>query len=166
MPSLFKWVASWVAVHALCATDHSSCVVQLLLLDKRLPFAVVQLLEAGQGCNRQQVLREIQQLFVGIAREVCTLEWPNHQAILFIENIVAPKVIKHDGVVLIVMLREFGPQHRQRFAVKHFSCHPNLLSSASHLNQNKGAGNGHVCCNGLSESTGRLNRQRIRPSMS
>jgi hypothetical protein len=42
----------------------------------------------------------------------------NDEAVLAVHDVVAPQVVEHDGVVLVIELRVFVPHYRQRLAVK------------------------------------------------
>ena len=51
----------------------------------------------------------------------------NDQAILGIQDIVSPQVIKHDGVGFSVVVWKLGPNETQWLAVKHTCRHIVLL---------------------------------------
>ena len=103
------------------------CCVWLLLFTKELqrylsvislPFAMFQPSQCWQRCYLLQVVCQIKQLFVRIPIPVCVLIWANDKAILRVHDIVAPQVIHHDCIRLIVLTRELGPDEAQWLAVK------------------------------------------------
>ena len=106
-----------------CKLLTSNGISSILPIGKKgLPSAVPKPPQAGKGGNDLEVLCQVQQLRVSLACEMSTLERANDQPILFVEDIIAPQVIKHDGVVLCVDSRVLGPEHRQRLAVKLPAC--------------------------------------------
>ena len=78
--------------------------------------------EAGKGRDGEQVLCQMEKLGVGGPRDMSALEGANDQPILPIEHIIAPQIIEHDGVVLIVVVWEPSPEHWQGLAIEHSAC--------------------------------------------
>lgn len=72
-----------------------------------------------QCADQAQVAFEIQELPVCRSCAVRSFEGPNHEAILLVHYEIPSKIVQHDGVILIVVFRESGPEDLQRLAVKH-----------------------------------------------
>mmetsp|Transcript_14455 Transcript_14455/g.31327 ORF Transcript_14455/g.31327 Transcript_14455/m.31327 type:complete len:202 (+) Transcript_14455:819-1424(+) len=123
----------WVVTVVIALSPAPPVLHQVLL-----PLAVVEVADLVEAPNDHEVLGQVVQLAVRGPVRVGTLVRPDDKARLLVEDEVAPQVIKHDGVVLVV-LGELGPNEGQGLAVKHAVLlrvdrhHGRMVQHAGHL---------------------------------